>query len=235
MLEKGNSMSEISLLIADDHRMFREGVCSICEIIGNFKILGEAENGFEAVALAEKLSPDIILMDINMPKLDGVKATMEITRRNSSAKVIILTMFNQDNHLFDAIKAGARGYILKDASGEELINSIRSVYEGYVALPPEMAVKVLEEFRQLSKSNHQTTHIENLTPGEMDVIRLVAQGMDNRGIASALQISGKTVSNRLNEIFSKLHVNNRTQAALHALRQGWANLYPEDEKPNDVI
>lgn len=226
-------MTAITILLADDHTLFREGVRAICEIIGNFKVLGEAGSGYEAVKLAGELSPDIVLMDINMPELSGVEAARQITKNNPSVKVIMLTIFRHDDHLFDAIKAGARGYILKDTSGEKLVEGIRSVYNGEATLPRRMAAKILDEFRLLSNADNRSGYTENLTQGEMEVLQLVAQGKGNRSIAAALSVSEKTVSNRLSEIFAKLHVNNRTQAALHAIRKGWADLWPE-EKPDKV-
>lgn len=220
-------MKKITVLIADDHTLFREGVRFICESLGNFRVIGEAHNGLEAIALAEAHSPDIILMDIGMPEKDGVEACNEILQRNPETRIIILTMYHEDKYLFDAVKAGAKGYLLKDTSGEKLVSGVKAVYDGEILLPGEMADKVLGEFRRLSRGNRAAEDVEQLTPAEMDVLKLVAKGEENRNIATTLQISKKTVSNRLSEIFSKLYVNNRTQAALVALRRGWVGLDPE--------
>lgn len=222
-------MASATILIADDHTLFREGIRSICENLGRFIVKGEAKNGREAVEMAKSLKPDIVLMDINMPELDGVRATWEITRQSPEIRVIILTMFREDSHLFDALKAGAMGYILKDASSDKLLAGIRRVMDGEISLPPSMAVKVLDEFRHLARGEARKEEVEILTHGEMDVLKQVAKGVENKKIASFLDISEKTVSNRLSEIFSKLRVNNRTQAALLAIRRGWASLYPEEE------
>jgi len=222
-------MASATILIADDHTLFREGIRSICENLGRFTVKGEAKNGREAIEMAKSLKPDIVLMDINMPELDGVRATWEITRHNPEIRVIILTMFREDSHLFDALKAGAMGYILKDASSDKLLAGIRRVMDGEISLPPRMAVKVLDEFRHLARGEARKEEVEILTQGEMDVLKQVAKGVENKKIASFLDISEKTVSNRLSEIFSKLRVNNRTQAALLAIRRGWASLYPEEE------
>lgn len=234
-------MPQPTILIADDHTLFREGIRSICETLGRYKVVGEAANGRDAVEMARALQPDIILMDINMPGMDGVRATWEITRHTPDAKVIVLTMFQEETHLFDAIKAGARGYILKDQSSDKFLAGIRAVLDGRTTLPPDMAVMVLDEFRMLARGEKQGgkdgknpgDEVEMLTPGEMAVLQLVARGCENKRIAADLDISQKTVSNRLSEIFSKLRVNNRTQAALLAIRRGWASLYPDEEtRPN---
>jgi DNA-binding NarL/FixJ family response regulator len=216
-----------TILIADDHPLFREGVRSICENLGNFQVIGEARNGHEAVSMAKDLKPDIILMDINMPKLDGVQATRQIIKNNPLSRVVMLTIFDEDNYLFDAIKAGARGYILKDTSSEKFLAGIRAVLDGEITLPKTMALKVFDEFRLISQGPRNPEDTNRLTPGEMDVLQGIAQGMENRNIALSLGISEKTVSNRLSEIFSKLRVSNRTQAALLAIRRGWASLYPD--------
>lgn len=225
---EGKNMEKLAVLIADDHTLFREGLRFICESLGDFHVVGEAENGRKAIELAKSHSPDIILMDISMPEVNGMQACNEIIMHNPSTKIIILTMYHEDNHLFDAIKAGARGFLLKDTSGEKLIAGVRAVHNGEILLPKDMAMKVLGEFRRLSQENVRSTDMEQLTPAEMNVLKLVAQGEENRSIAATLNVSEKTVSNRLSEIFAKLYVNNRTQAALVALRRGWVSLEPEE-------
>jgi len=220
-------MPDIRVLIADDHRLFREGLRQICEVIGDFEVVGEAENGQAAIALARQLSPDVILMDIQMPVLDGVQATSFIIEHNPSAQVIILTMYRQDHYVFEALKAGARGYLLKDTDGQTLVEAVRSVQRGEALIDPGMAAKVIEEFRRLGQVA-QDIDAERLTEGEMAVLRLVAEGEENKAIAQRLFISESTVANRLREIYHKLHVNNRTQAALAALRRGWVRLEPEE-------
>jgi DNA-binding NarL/FixJ family response regulator len=221
-------MSDIRILIADDHRLFREGVRHICEMFEGYTVVGEAEDGREAVELTKKLAPDIVLMDINMPILDGVQATSLITEKLPSVRVVILTMYRQDQHIFNAIKAGARGYLLKDIGGQELIDALKAVSCGEAIMTPEIAGKLLDEFRRVSRETEKTGYGERLTPAEMEVLCLVAQGQDNRVIARQLDISQRTVAHRLSEIFDKLHVNNRTQAALVALRKGWASLHPDE-------
>jgi NarL family two-component system response regulator LiaR len=221
-------MSPIRLLIADDHRLFRRGLCQICEILGGFEVVGEAKNGQEAVDLACRLKPDVILMDINMPVLDGVQATRLITEENPSARVIILTMYRQDQYVLEAIKAGARGYLLKDIDEQVLVDAVHAVRRGEAMINPSLATRVLDEFRRLSQAVAAVEDIEGLTQGEMDVLHLVAQGADNKTIAKRLVLSERTVANRLSNVYQKLHVNSRTQAALFALRRGWATLEQEE-------
>ena len=213
------------LLLCDDHAMFRQGLKSILETEPDFRIIGEAATGREAVRYALHTRPDIILMDIQMPELDGVAATKTILEEQGDAKVIILTMYRQDRYVFEAIKAGARGYMLKDADANDLISAIRRVAEGETLLNAEMAVSVLDEFRKTEELPAHPAHpMSELTEREATILRLLAQGDSNQEIAEALGVSEKTVRNRLSEIFSKLRLNNRTQAALYALREGIATL-----------
>ena len=222
-------MARYEYLIADDHRLFRQGLVQICESKGGFSLIAEAENGQEAVELAHRLKPDVILMDIRMPVLDGVQATGKITAVDPEIPVIVLTMYREDQFIFDAIRAGARGYLLKDTDADELLDAIQVVHRGEALIDPLIATRVLEEFRRLNDPEViQQEQLERLTEGEMTVLRLVAQGEDNRAIAASLNLAESTVANRLRIIYQKLHVNNRTQAALYALRRGWASLDDEE-------
>jgi DNA-binding NarL/FixJ family response regulator len=218
------SMAPLRLLIADDHTLFRQGLRQMCELKGGFDVVGEAENGREAVELAVKLKPDVVLMDIQMPEMDGVEATRQITAQVPEARVIVLTMYRQDNYVFEAIKAGARGYLLKDTDWKDLLEAIRAVERGEALINAAMAARVLEEFRRQSLAPEASEQAEALNAGEMDILHWLAQGDDNAAIAQKLSLSEKTITNRLSDIYSKLHVNNRTQAALYALRRGWAKL-----------
>jgi len=215
-------MSPIRVLIADDHRLFRQGLRYVCQA-GGIEVVGEAEDGWEAVRLARQLRPDVVLMDIRMPGLDGVEATRLITANQPEVRIIILTMYRQDQYVFEAIKAGAQGYLLKDIDEKELVEAIHAVHRGDALINPTLAARLLEEFRRLSQGE-VPEGTEELTEGEMQVLRLVAQGADNRTVAERLAISERTVANRLSEIYRKLHVNNRVQAALVALRRGWVSL-----------
>jgi DNA-binding NarL/FixJ family response regulator len=222
-------MTAIRVLIADDHRIVRQGLRHVCERTGGFEVVGEAQNGQEAVEMARQLQPDVILMDVNMPVLDGVQATRFIVEAEPARRVIILTMYRQDRTVFEAIKAGARGYLLKDVDEQELVDAVGAVSRGEALINPSLAASLLDEFRRLSQAADVAAGTENLTQAEMDVLRLVAQGADNRTVAERLILSERTVANRLSTIYEKLHVNNRTQAALVALRRGWAELEAEEE------
>ncbi len=217
----------IRVLIADDHRLFRQGLCHVFEGCKEIEVIGEAENGRQAVGLALRLKPDVVLMDINMPGLDGVQATHLITEANPATRVIVLTMYRQDQYVFEAIKAGARGYLLKDIDEHQLIEAIFAVQRGEALVDPALAARLLDEFRRLSSQSHAPSSVEELNDGELTILRLVAQGADNKTVAEQLNLSERTVANRLSEIYRKLHVNSRTQAALVALRKGWVKL--EDE------
>jgi len=211
----------IRILIADDHALFREGLKSLLEAEPDFRVIGEAASGREALRAALETQPDVILMDIQMPGLDGVGATKEILKENPDARVVMLTMYRQDAYVFEAVKAGARGYLLKDASADELIDAIRRVNAGEVLLDAELAEQIIQDFRAKA-SEIPTASRADLTDREIQILRLLAQGATNQEIADDLGISEKTVRNRLSEIFAKLHLNNRTQAALYAIREGLA-------------
>ena len=216
----------IRFLICDDHALFRQGIKSILELESDFRIIGEASTGREAIRYALETQPDIILMDIQMPELDGVEATKEILSEYPEAKVIILTMYRQDTYVFEAIKAGAMGYMLKDADANDLIASIRRVANGETLLNADIAASILEDFGKvtLEMPDNHNQKLSELTERETAILRYLAKGVSNQEIAEALNVSEKTIRNRLSEIFSKLRLNNRTQAALYALKEGIAKL-----------
>jgi len=214
-------MSPIRILIADDHTLMRQGLRQLCEGLGGFTVVAEAEDGAQAVMLARTTQPDVILMDIVMPDVDGVAAIRQIIHERPAARIIALTMYRQEQYMLDAIRAGARGYLLKTVEARDLIAAIEAVQRGEYLIDPISASRVLSEFHL---DMPDLPRIEPLTEGEMAVLRLVAQGVDNQEIAQALNYSVHTVANRLRTIYEKLHVTNRTQAALYALRQGWAAL-----------
>ena len=217
-------MSPIRVLIADDHRIVRQGLRHVCEAVGGLRVVGEAEDGREAVNLAWQLRPDVILMDINMPVLDGVQATSLIVEANPAARVIILTMYRQDRYVFEAIKAGARGYLRKDSAAPDPGVAVQAGLRGGAVLHPHPPAPALGGGWPLSQMTYEAEDTECLTQAEMEVLRLVAQGADNKTIADQLALSERTVANRLSTVYEKLHVHNRTQAALAALRRGWATL-----------
>lgn len=212
----------IRVLLADDHALFRQGLRSLLES-ENMRVIGEAANGREALRYAADTHPDVILMDIQMPELDGVKATQSILEIDPEAKVIMITMYRQDRYVFEAVKAGARGYILKDADATTLIDAIKRVASGEALLDAEMAQNVLDDFRDKREELPTEKH-SDLNERETTILKLLAQGFSNQDIALRLDISEKTVRNRLSEIFNKLQLNNRTQAALYAIREGIAPL-----------
>jgi DNA-binding NarL/FixJ family response regulator len=210
----------VRILITDDHTLMRQGLRQLCEGLGGFTVVAEAENGAQALAQARITNPDVILMDIVMPDMDGVQAIRDILCETPRARIIALTMYRQDQYMLDAIRAGARGYLLKTVDARELIAAITAVHRGDYLIDPVIAARVLSEFHLPSQEHH----FERLTESEMAVLRLVARGVENDQIAQQLNYSIYTVANRLRTIYEKLQVTNRTQAALYALRQGWAKL-----------
>jgi NarL family two-component system response regulator LiaR len=216
----------IRILIADDHTLMRQGLHEICTSIGRFEVVAEAKDGAEAVDLRRTSHPDVILMDLAMPGMDGVEAIRRILADAPASRIIALTMYREEPYMLAAIRAGARAYLLKTVDASELIAAIEAVHRGEYLVDPVIAARVLGELHLMPKD---LPKFQRLLEKEIEVLRLVAQGRDNREIADALDWSVHTVSNRLRVIFEKLHVTNRTQAALYALRQGWATL---DEQPN---
>jgi DNA-binding NarL/FixJ family response regulator len=225
-------MRRIRILIADDHTLVRQALAQMLQTEPDFEVVGQAADSEEAFQKTKVLDPDIVLMDIHMPKgREGIEATQRITEHNPRIGVIMLTMERHDEYLIEAIKAGAKGYLLKNANSQELTEAIRAVAAGEAQLEPPMARRVLEEFRRLSE-RHDAVH---LTEREIEILQLVAQGASNKEIAKKLEISEKTVRNRLSVIFDKLHINNRTEAALYALREGYAQLSPPEDQQRHKI
>jgi NarL family two-component system response regulator LiaR len=217
----GQTMPPIRLMIADDHTLMRQGLRQLCEGMGGFTVIAEADDGAQAVALARTAQPDVILMDIVMPGMVGVEAIRRSVPDDPAARIIALTMYREEQYMLDATRAGARGYLLKTVDAGELIAAIEAVHRGDYLIDPIIASRVLSEFHL---SMPELPRSEPLTEGEIAVLRLVAHGVENQEIAQALSYSVYTVANRLRTIYEKLHVTNRTQAALYALRQGWAAL-----------
>lgn len=219
----------IRVLIADDHAIVRKGIRALLSTETDIQVIGEASDGAEAIAQAQALNPDVILMDLVMPKLDGIEATRQITANQPRARILVLTSFAADDKVFPAIKAGALGYLLKDSGPEELVQAIHQVHRGEPSLEPSIARKVLTELSQPPKT---PLTLEPLTEREVGVLRLVAQGHSNREIAEQLVITEMTVRTHVSNILSKLHLASRTQAALYALREGLASL--DDVPASDV-
>ena len=211
-------MDKISVLIADDHPVVRQGLHSFLQLQDDIDIVGEAADGLEAVEKVDELLPDVVLMDLVMPKVDGIAAIRRITALSPSTRVLVLTSFSDDDKVFSAIKAGALGYLMKDSSPADLAEAIRAVYRGEPSLDPEIAKKLMD---QLSKGEEVIAE-EDLTTREKDVLRLIARGNSNKEIAASLNISEKTVKNHVTNILQKLHLSDRTQAALYAVRRKMA-------------
>jgi two-component system, NarL family, response regulator LiaR len=211
----------IRVLICDDHAILRKGIRALLSTEPDIEVVGEACDGLEVLGQVDALRPDVILMDLVMPKLDGIEATGRLTGQGSQARVLVLTSFAADDKVFPAIKAGALGYILKDSGPDDLIRAIRQVYRGEPSLEPEIARKVLFE---LAHPPQRPPTPDPLTEREMDVLRLIAQGKSNRDIAGELVLAELTVRTHVSNILGKLHLASRTQAALYALKEGLASL-----------
>ena len=220
----------IRLLVVDDQNIVRKGVRALLEQVDDIDVIGEASNGEEAVAQAKRLKPDVILMDLMMPKMDGITAIREIQASQLPARIIALTSFVTEDKVFPAIKAGAMGYLLKDSEPDDLITAIRKVNRGEPSLHPVVAKMVLQELGQPVQQEQPLTP-DPLTQREVDIIRLVAQGLSNRQIAEKLVIGEATVRTHVGNVLTKLHLANRVQATLYALREGLASL-EELDHPN---
>ena len=215
-------MSEsINVLIADDHAVVREGLRTLINTEPGMNVAGEASDGREAVLKARELEPDVILLDMVMPQQDGLSAITEIKKEQPEAKILVLTSFADDDKLFPAIKAGALGYLLKNASPQRLLRAIRDVYHGEPSISPDVAKKLMIE---MQRPVELPPTEDPLTEREVDVLRLIAQGLTNQEIAAKLVIGEGTVRTHVSNILTKLHLANRTQAALYALREGFASL-----------
>jgi two-component system, NarL family, response regulator LiaR len=211
------SEARVRILIVDDHAIVRKGIRALLSEVDGFEVVGEADNGQEAVLRAEESRPDVILMDLLMPGMDGIEATRQITSRQPQARILVLTSFAADNKVFPAIKAGASGYLLKDSSPDDLMRAIRQVHRGEPSLHPTIARKLLQEVAHPAELQPAP---EALTVREMDVLRLIAQGLSNQEIADRLVVSEPTVRAHVSRILGKLHLASRTQAALYAVREG---------------
>ncbi len=214
-------MTPIRILIADDHAIVRKGIRVLLATERDLQVVGEAGDGNEAVERAQALEPDVILMDLVMPNMDGIEATRQITAQQPQTRVLVLTSFAADDKVFPAIKAGALGYLLKDSTPQALVQAIHQVYRGEPSLEPTIARKVLTEITAPPKDPLTQ---DPLTERELAILRLVAQGHSNREIAERLVIADMTVRTHVSNILGKLHLASRTQAALYALREGIASL-----------
>lgn len=216
-------MDKIRVLIADDHTMVRQGLKQILELENDMTVIAQAPNGEEAIKLAKECSPDVILMDINMPGMNGLQAIKEMKEDNIPSKIIVLTIHEDREYLFKTIQMGAEGYVLKDAEPGILLEAIRSVNRGQSYIQANMTRELVKEFNKITLHDKTKGEESNLTAREIEVLELIAEGMINKEIAKRLYISEKTVKNHVSNIFRKLNVSDRTQAAIYAFKHNMTN------------
>lgn len=226
----GEQMTKKIVLI-DDHVLFREGLRRILDFEKNFEVVAEGSDGKEAVALVEKHKPDIVLMDINMPNVNGVEATKKLFNAYPDVRVLILSIHDDENYVTHALKSGAQGYLLKDMDSESLIEAIKIVSDGGSYLHPKVTHNLVKEFQRLSHGDKEDVErieyrkpLHLLTRRECEVLQLLTDGKSNRGISETLYISEKTVKNHVSNILQKMNVNDRTQAVVLAIRKGWVEI-----------
>jgi two-component system response regulator DegU len=223
------------IVIIDDHQLFREGVKRILDFEPSFEVVAEGDDGEEALAIVEAHKPDVVIMDINMPKVNGVEATKQLIEANADTKVIILSIHDDENYVTHALKTGARGYLLKEMDADTLIEAVKVVADGGSYLHPKVTHNLVNEFRRLATSSGQATPTQHLQPEirrplhiltrrECEVLQMLADGKSNRGIGEALFISEKTVKNHVSNILQKMSVNDRTQAVVVAIKNGWVEV-----------
>lgn len=217
-------MDKMRIMLAEDHKVVREGTRRLLESQSDFEVVGEASDGVEAVELAKKLRPEIIIMDVSMPRLNGIEATKQIKALYPNIAILVLTGYDDDEYVFALLEAGAAGYLLKESSGEELIEAIRQVMTGEPVLHPKIMKKVLNRLRTPAEETSPLTPSEVLSDREMEVLRLAAKGMKNMEIAESLTLSVRTVQTHLRSIFNKLGVGSRSEAIVYGLKKGWLTL-----------
>ena len=221
----------IRVAVVDDQRLFTRGLSGLVGMLPGIEVVGVAYDGEEAVALCREEEPDVVLMDISMPKMDGISATREIKDLLPQTAVVILTGHEEDEHVFEGIKAGAQGYLLKDSEPEDLSRAIHTVFAGNTIIAPDLAQKMLNTFEDGSQAANARLAPPPLTERELEVIRALARGMSDRQIAQSLGISEKTVRNHTSNIYRKLHIFDRTQAVIYAVREGVIDVEELDYRP----
>ncbi len=232
-------MTTIKVLVVDDHDLFRRGLMEVLEEEDDITVIGEARNGQQAIELAGELSPDVVFMDLNMPGQNGIEATAYLTQKWPDLKVLVLTVSEEAADLYRALSVGARGYVLKISDPQEIIDALRQVHQGWVVVSPAMAPRFLSELGQGSDPAAASQAVEGLPPGEtqltpreMEILRLVARGMSNAELADTLLVSENTVKTHVKNILAKLHMKNRREASAHAARLGY--IQPDDGPRRDV-
>jgi NarL family two-component system response regulator LiaR len=218
-------MAKIRLLVVDDQTVVREGLAAILSFYPDVEVIGQAEDGQQALRLASQAQPDVILLDLVMPNMDGITTIPKIKEVAPKTKILVVTAYAENDRVYQAIKAGALGYILKDATREQLVAAIRDVAQGRASLQPSIAVKLIQEINHPSTESAYTT--EPLTRRELETLRLIARGLSNQEIASELVVHERTIAKYVSSILDKLQLANRTQAALYALREGITELSEE--------
>ena len=224
----------ITIALIDDHKLFREGVKRILSFEPSFEVVAEADDGLEANEIIKEYQPDIVLMDINMPEMNGIEATKELLQNNPDLKIIILSIHEDESYVSHALQTGAQGYLLKEMDTESLMEAIKVVYDGGSYLHPKVKHNLVQEYRKLVKTNEANTNVNEieyrkplhlLTKRECQVLQLLSEGQSNRKIAETLVISEKTVKNHVSNILQKMDVNDRTQAVVTAIRNGWVEVF----------
>jgi two-component system response regulator DegU len=225
-------LKKTNIIIIDDHQLFREGVKRILDFEANFEVVAEGDDGSQALSLVEQYQPDVVIMDINMPNLNGVEATAQLVAEFPETKVIILSIHDDENYVTHALKTGAQGYLLKEMDSEQLVEAVKVVADGGSYLHPKVTHNLVKEYRRLATSNQRTVKKEIeirrplhlLTRRECEVLQLLADGKSNRGIGETLFISEKTVKNHVSNILTKMNVNDRTQAVIVSIKNGWVEI-----------
>jgi len=212
-------MRKIRTLVVDDESLVRDGVVAILSYQDDIEVVGEADNGIDAVRLAKELKPDVILLDVVMPKQDGIKTVPKLMESVPNARILVLTSFAEAEQVYRIIKGGALGYLLKDATRAQLLQAIRDVASGHASISPSLAMKVIHEIEHPTEVMYTT---DPLTPRELETLKLIARGLSNHEIAAALVVHERTVAKYVSNVLDKLHLANRTQAALYAIREGLA-------------
>ena len=217
-------MNKIKVIIADDHVLFREGTRNLIDREKDIEVIGEASDGQEAIELVSKLLPHVVLMDIAMPEVNGIEATKIIKAQHPSTAVLILTAYDNDQYIIALLEAGAAGYLLKNVSGSNLVNAIRSVHAGEAVLHPTIAQKVFSRFGASSQASSESVQPIELSERETEILKMAAHGLSNQEVADKLFLSRRTIQAHLANIFRKMDVGSRTEAVLQALKKGWLGL-----------